>query len=107
MIPNPMSAFQDAEPLCFAVSFNAAMIVVDGCVGNFERSAATTPATTGHAADVPESIASTPEPAKWLYPAISGFWEDSPPGPCEEYPSRSSLTVTAATQVTAGLEFAP
>ena len=80
---------------------------VQGAVGACRLTTAIGDIRVGQAADVPPSTGLTPEPAKWLKAARSGLRVCKPPGPCDEYPSRRSVTVTAATVTTSGWEFAP
>lgn len=73
--PQPVLASQPGAPTSREDFMSAALTCAQasGLIDGFERSAATTPATTGQAAEVPESAGYTPEPTKWLKPAKSGF----------------------------------
>src|SRR5262249_24616024 len=81
-----------------------------GSKGKMLRTAATTPAMTGQAAEVPLSGSPLPnasDPRKCVYAAISGLLLNRVPGPRLEYPTKVWFVSTPATQMTSGCEFAP
>src|SRR5262249_18062174 len=116
-IPFPISFLHPLAPPGFTVfwmknclTFAGVRFGLAGSKGKMLRTAATTPAMTGQAAEVPLSGSPLPnasDPRKCVYAAISGLLLNRVPGPRLEYPTKVWFVSTPATQMTSGCEFAP